>query len=52
MCQASAYLHISTDKEYLLHEELWKAKDTRLSRGKSGLDQVEDVIQRVYYLWA
>lgn len=47
MCQASTYLNIRADKEYLLHEELLKVTGTRLRRIKSCLGQTEDVIQCV-----
>lgn len=44
MCQVSPYLHISTNKGHPLHEELRKAKGTRVNR-ETWLGQVEDVVQ-------
>lgn len=63
MCQSSAYLHISADNGYPLHEKLGyplheklgyplheklrMTKCTMLKRGMSWLGQVDDVVQCV-----
>lgn len=43
ICQASACLLISMNKEHPLHNELRKTKSTRLKRRKSWLAQAVDV---------